>query len=69
MNEKLSSNIVQSHMEKKNLEMELAIVDLQKTNVNLQSRLKQSHNEEAEFNSELENMKKIVKMLYSGFLS
>ena len=45
MNEKLSSNIVQSHMEKKNLEM--AIVDLWKTNVDLESRLKQSHNEEA----------------------
>ena len=40
---------------------------LETTNVDLESRLKQSQNKESELNVELKNMKKSIKMLKLWF--
>ena len=61
LNEKMYSQVIQSNMEKNNMVKTIAY--LQKIIVNLEPILKQSHYEDAELNSELENMKKSLKML------
>lgn len=64
VNEKFSNQVVQSNMEKKNLDK--TNVDLLKRNSDLESGFKQCQNKEAELNLGLEHMKKLVKMLHSS---